>query len=126
MLLDFLKNKRECNHARVPVEVEEAYCPDCGALVKNKWYLVRCACCDIKRTAHTHYDEIVPDNKFCHNCGSSDYYIEELNTVNFTDVRYAVYKKIVIKQQGVTTRQIWIEKEEHLLEEKKLLETTGR
>lgn len=111
MLFDFLKIKRECKHNRVPVDVEEAYCPDCGALVHNKWFLVRCSCCNIKRSAHNHYDNIIPDTKFCKNCGSSEYYVQELEKLTFTDVRYAVFKKIVINQQNVFTRQIWVEEE---------------
>ena len=123
MLFNFFKTSKECKHLHVPVDVEEAYCPDCGQLVKNKWYLVRCSCCNIKRSAHTKYDEIVPDTKFCPNCGATDFYVEELEKVNFIDVHYAIFKKIVISQEKFTTRQIWIEKEEHLIEEKRLLES---
>ena len=122
MLFDFFKHKTGCSHDRVPVDVEEAYCPDCGALIKNKWYLVRCSCCDIKRQAHTHFDDIVPNTKYCPNCGATDYYVEELDSINFLNVHYAVYKKVEVKQQGFTTSQIWIEKEENLIEERRLLE----
>ena len=111
MLLDFLKIKHECKHNRVPVDVDEAYCPDCGALVQNKWFLVRCSCCNIKRAAHNHYDDIVPDTKFCKNCGSSEYYVQELDKLTFTDVRYAVFKKVVINQHNDSTRQVWVEEE---------------
>ena len=121
MFLDFLIKKHECQHSRVPIDVDEAYCPDCGALIKNKWFLVRCGCCNIKRDAHIHYDEIEPDTKFCPNCGGTDFYIQELENPNFTDVRYAIFKKIIIPQQKQTTRQIWIEKEDSLLEERKLI-----
>ena len=69
MLFDFLIKKHECQHNNVPIDVEEAYCPDCGAFIQNKWFLVRCSCCNIKRSAHTKYNEIVPDTKFCPNCG---------------------------------------------------------
>lgn len=113
MLFDFFKIKHECKHTKVPVDVEEAYCSDCGALVQNKWFLVRCACCNIKRSAHIHYNDIIPDTKFCKNCGSDEFYIQELENLNFTDVRYAVFKKIVINQQNkhISTRQIWVEEE---------------
>ena len=121
MLFDFLKQKNECQHKNVPIDVDEAYCPDCGALVQNKWYLARCSCCNIKRTAHSQYNEIKPDTKYCPNCGATDFYVQELEKVHFTDVHYAIYKKIVIKQDGTTTRQIWIEKEDSLLEERKLI-----
>lgn len=121
MILDFFKQKHECHHNRVPLDVEEAYCPDCGELIKNKWYLVRCACCNIKRSAHSEYNEIKPDTKFCSNCGGTDFYIEELQSINFVDVHYAVHKKVIIPQEGYTTRQVWVEKDEHLLSEKKLI-----
>ena len=111
MIFNFFKH--ECTHSRVSAETKEAYCPDCGALVQNKWFLMRCKCCNIKRSAHTRYNEIVPDTKFCKNCGSDKYYIQELDSVNFTDIRYAVYKKIVVenKEQNTFTQQIWVEEE---------------
>jgi hypothetical protein len=121
MLLDFFKQKHECHHNNVPLDVDEAYCPDCGELIRNKWFLVRCSCCNIKRTAHTKYNEIVPDTKFCPNCGGTDFYVQELEKVNFIDVHYAVFKKIVIPQEKCTTRQIWIEEEENFLQGKKLI-----
>lgn len=121
MLFDFLIKKHECQHLNVPIDADEAYCPDCGALIKNQWFLVRCSCCNIKRTAHTKYQEIEPDTKFCPNCGCSDFYIEELENVNFTDVPYAIFKKVIIHQEKQTIRQVWIEKEEQLLQEKRLI-----
>ena len=123
MIFDFLKQKNECKHTRVPIDVEEAYCPDCGALIKNQWYLVRCCCCNIKRTAHTEYNKIKPNSKFCPNCGCDEFYIEELDNLTFIDVNYAILKKIVIPRKSYATRQIWIEKEEPLIEryERKLL-----
>ena len=92
MLLDFLKQKHECNHKNVPIDVDEAYCPDCGALIKNK-----------------------------PNCGATDFYIQELDKVSFIDVHYAIFKKIVIPQNKYTIRQVWIEKEDNLIEERQLI-----
>lgn len=123
MLFDFLKLKHECQHKNVPLDVEEAYCPDCGELIRNKWFLVRCNCCNIKRAAHTEYNEIKPDTKFCPNCGSTEFYVQELDKVNFMDIHYAVFKKVIISQQKIITRQIWIEKEDSLTEERKLIAT---
>lgn len=121
MLFDFFKQKHECQHLRVPIDVDEAYCPDCGALIKNKWFLVRCSCCNIKRSAHTQYDEIKPDTKYCPNCGATEFYVQELDSVNFTDLNYAIFKKVIIPQQKQTIRQIWIEKEDITLGERKLI-----
>lgn len=122
MIFDFLKQKHECKHTRVRIDVEEAYCPDCGALIKNKWYLVRCSSCNIKRTAHLEYGSIKPDTKYCPNCGGTEFYIQELNNLSFIDVNYAILKKTIIQQGSQITRQIWIEEEELLPNEKKLLE----
>lgn len=121
MIFDFLKQKHECKHSRVRIDVDEAYCPDCGALIRNKWYLVRCTTCNIKRTAHLEYGLIKPDTKFCPNCGGTDFYLQELDKISFIDVNYAILKKTVIQQGTHTTRQIWIEEEELLPQEKKLL-----
>lgn len=121
MLFDFLKQRHECKHLRVPIDTDEAYCPDCGALIKNKWYIVRCSCCNIKRTANIQYDEIKPDTKFCPNCGSTEFYIQEYDNINCSDIHYAIFKKITIKQTKPSTRQIWIEKENLSIEEKKLI-----
>lgn len=121
MIFDFLKKRHECRHLRVDINADEAYCPDCGALIKNKWFLVRCSSCNIKRTAHFEYESIKPDTKFCPNCGGSDFYIQELESVNFTDLHYAIFKKVIIPQSTHYTQQIWIEKEEYLPNQKKLI-----
>ncbi len=121
MIFSFLKQKHECNHINIPVDADEAYCPDCGAFVKNKWYLVRCSCCNIKRKAHSEYDDIKPDTKYCPNCGASDFYIQELDNINFIDLNYAIFKKVIIPQQYYATSQVWIEKEDSSDKERKLI-----
>ena len=123
MLLDFFKIKHECTHKNVPVDVDEAYCPDCGALIRNKWFLARCACCNIKRKAHTEYNTVIPDTHYCPNCGSREFYIQELDEINFMDVHYAIHKKVVIEQEHSVTRQIWVEEDEGVFGETKLLGT---
>ncbi len=115
MIFDFFKQKHECKHTHVPIDVDEAYCTECGALIKNKWFLIRCSSCNIKRTAHCEYDIIKPDTKYCPNCGGTDFYIQELDNINFIDLHYAVLKKTVIPQTKRATRQIWIEQEETLI-----------
>lgn len=120
MLLDFFKTAKECKHLHVPIDVEEAYCPDCGQLVKNKWYLVRCSCCNIKRKSHFEYDKIKPETKFCPNCGSTEFYIEELNSIDCSNMNYVLFKKIVIHQEFRSIRQLWIEKEDEPCHQKLL------
>lgn len=118
MLMDFFKNKHVCLHNNVPIDVEEAYCPDCGELIRNKWYIVRCSCCNIKRKSHIKYDEIIPDTNYCPNCGSTEFYVEELKNINFIDINYAVFEKTIVVQERFVTRQIWIDEDN---EEQKLL-----
>lgn len=124
MFLNFIFRKTECQHKNVPLEAEEAYCPDCGALVRNQWFIVRCGCCNIKRNSHFEFGNIKPNTKYCPNCGSTDFYVEMPEEITPMDLQFAVFKKIVIfNEQHKATRQVWIEKEEHLLTEKKLLGT---
>jgi len=121
MILNFLKQKHECCHTKVPVDVDEAYCPDCGELIKNKWYLMRCKCCGIKRHSHLEYKTMKPDDKYCPNCGSTEIYIQELDKITFIDVPYVVLEKKIIKQGSAETNQIWIEKDDSSITEQKLI-----
>ena len=114
MIFDFFKNKHICNHKNVPIDVEECYCPDCGELIKNEWYIIRCACCNIKRESHLEYDNIKPNSKFCHNCGSTDFIIEKIESLNCVTSRFAIVKKIIVKQQFSSIHQIWIENEDNI------------
>ena len=102
--------KHECQHKNIPVNVDEIYCPDCGTLVKNQWYIVRCKCCNTKLTALIRYDKIIPNTKFCKNCGSSEYYIQEIEQPNFVDIHYAVFKKAAVQNNiNPQTNEIWVE-----------------
>ncbi len=121
MFLSFIKSKNECQHINVPLDVEEAYCPDCGALIKNKWYLVRCKCCNIKRKAHFEYKEIKPNSKFCPNCGGYEFYLEEIKAIDCTNLNYVLHKKEIEYQNNCYVQQIWAEKEENTQIETKLI-----
>ena len=63
----------KCSHEHVTPDKDSAYCPDCGKLIKNEWYITRCACCGVKLKAMSKKDEIVPQLHYCYNCGSSEY-----------------------------------------------------
>ncbi len=119
MIIDFFKT--QCQHTKIPVDTDYAYCPDCGELIKNEWYLIRCSCCNIKRTAHFEYKKIKPDTKYCPNCGSTEFYIQKLDKISFIDVPYTVLVKEVVKQINNETHQIWIEKDCEQLSEGKML-----
>lgn len=108
---DLFKLNKTCNHEKVTPNVESAYCPDCGKLVKNEWYVTRCACCGVKLKTNLRNGDIFPQHKFCSNCGSSEYQVEKLDSINFIDINFAVLKKTVIEDElKVNTTQCWQEK----------------
>ena len=111
ILFSFFKNKNKCTHKNALLYANEGYCPDCGKYLKKKYYILRCASCDIKREARLVWGEIVPKDKFCSNCGASEYYIEEIDSINFIDARFAICIKEIaneIKNLHPDT-QIWVE-----------------
>lgn len=94
IITDFLNLFRGCTHSKVSVNSRGAYCPDCGKYVAVKWYIIRCACCGIKRVAYVDYNNnIKTEDKYCPNCGTSEVIIEELEKINFVDINFAVHKK---------------------------------
>lgn len=108
-ILEFFKFNRECDHLRVRPDVDFAYCPDCGELIENQWYLVRCACCGVKLKGIIKNKEITPEKHFCHNCGAREYVIERINKINFIDISYAVLIKAVVHNSTQTYTQSWVE-----------------
>ena len=108
---DLFKLKKTCNHENVLPNVDSAYCPDCGKLVKNEWYISRCSCCGVKLKTNLRNGEVFPQSKYCSNCGSSEYQVEKLDSINFIDINFAVLKKSVAEDElKVNTTQCWQEK----------------
>ena len=120
LLKTFFNFSRACQHDKILPNLESAYCPDCGRLVRNEWYIVKCACCGMKLKARRHNGEIIPHFHYCTNCGASEYVVEKLDQVNFLNVNYAVLIKNVIMDENpkVFTTQCWQEKR---VEQPKLL-----
>ncbi len=108
-ILEFLKKNKVCNHERVRPDVDFAYCPDCGELVENQWYIVRCSCCGVKLKALMKSGEIIPENRFCHNCGGREYIVERISKINFIDISYAVLIKAIVKNNLSKYTQSWVE-----------------
>lgn len=108
-MLKFLKINKTCNHSKVKPDVDFAYCPDCGELIENQWYLVRCACCGVKLPAVIKNGEIIPEKNFCHNCGTKDYVIEKIDKINFINISYAVLVKAVVPNNGFNYTQSWVD-----------------
>ena len=109
MLFDYLFGKKECLHSKIPLEVECTYCPDCGELVENQWFVLRCACCGVKVRAIIRNGKIVPVDKHCTNCGMSDFNVEKLDKVNFINVSYAVLLKKAVHSESFSFTQSWVD-----------------
>ena len=110
-LMDFLLRRNCCTHDHVSIDSQYAYCPDCGELIENEWYITRCACCGIKQKAIIKNGEIVPEANFCRNCGGHEYIIEQLEKINFIDINYAVLVKTVVQDDTMEeVTQCWEEK----------------
>lgn len=99
-ITNLFKLKKTCNHEKITPDMESGYCPDCGKLIKNEWYITRCACCGIKLKTMTYKGEICPQNHYCKNCGSDTYIVEKLPKINFIDINFAVLVKKEIEQEN--------------------------
>ena len=103
--------RKECSHDKITPEMESGYCPDCGKLIENEWYIARCECCGVKLKAMIKNGKVCTQEHFCVNCGSNEYSIEKLEKINFIDINYAVLKKkIIIEEVHAHTTQCWQER----------------
>lgn len=109
IILEFFKKNRTCSHSKVKADVDFAYCSDCGELIENQWYLVRCACCGVKLRGIIKNGEIVPENHFCHNCGTREFVVERIDKINFIDISYAVLVKAVVHNNEYSYTQSWVD-----------------
>lgn len=107
MFAEFFNHK--CNHERFSIEQDIGYCPDCGELIENQWFLMRCSCCGIKHKAIVKNGKIVPVEKFCKNCGAKTFIAERINKINFIDINYAVLVKKTIPLDRNEFTQSWAE-----------------
>ena len=113
ILLKLIRNKCRCSHKNALLNSTSGYCPDCGQYLVKKYYLVRCSRCDIKRTARLVWDEIVPTERYCSNCGSDEYYIEQIDKINFIDAKYALCIKEIANELADLHPdvQVWVDDE---------------
>lgn len=101
----------KCAHSSVSPEVEVAYCPDCGKLIKNEWYIARCNCCGVKMKAMVKNGKIIPQNRFCTNCGKNDYTVEKLDQINFIDINFAaLLRREIDEERHFSSTTCWQEK----------------
>lgn len=110
-LTDLFKLSKRCTHEHISPEMESGYCPDCGKLIENEWYITRCACCGVKMKAMSRGGKIVPQMHFCSNCGGADFSVEKLEKINFIDINFAVLVKREVEEKIVcSTTQCWQER----------------
>lgn len=109
-ILELFKLNKTCEHAKVRPDVDFAYCPDCGELIENQWYLVRCGCCGVKLKGVIKNKQIIPELHFCHNCGGREFIVERINKINFIDISYAVLVKAVVQNgKAEDYTQSWVD-----------------
>ena len=106
---DLFNFNKKCTHDKVPLDQDVYYCPDCGELVENQWYLVRCACCGVKEVATVRNGEVVPLENYCHNCGGKGYKIERLEKLDCVNINYAIVLREVVKNEITEYTQSWVE-----------------
>ena len=103
--------KKVCSHDKITPDMECGYCPDCGKFIQNEWYITRCACCGVKMKANVRNGEVIPQYHYCTNCGSKEYTVEKLSSINFIDINFAVLiKKEIEEPLRANSTQCWQEK----------------
>ena len=98
-ILKLLNINHKCSHSKISPESELSYCPDCGELIENRWFITRCAFCGVKVKAMIKNGEVIAQEKFCHNCGSNNFVPEQISKINCIDINYAVLVKTVVVPQ---------------------------
>lgn len=105
---DLFNLNKKCTHPKVPIEDDIGYCPDCGELVENHWYITRCSCCGVKQRATIRDGEVVPEEGFCHNCGSRAYQVEEIEKIDCININYAILVREIVKNEITEYTQSWM------------------
>lgn len=100
---------KKCQHNQVPLDTDIGYCPDCGELIENHWYITRCGCCGVKERATIRNGEVVPDADFCPNCGSKSYKVEEIEKIDCININYAIVVREIVKNEISDYTQSWID-----------------
>ncbi len=106
---DIFNFNKKCTHPNVPLEDDIAYCPDCGELVENHWYIARCACCGVKQRATIRNGEVVPEDNFCHNCVRKAYKIEEIKKIDCININYAIVVREIVQNEITEYTQSWLD-----------------
>lgn len=100
---------KKCRHNKVPIDTDICYCPDCGELIENHWYITRCKCCGVKERAAIFDGEIVPEGGFCSNCGSRAYNVERIEKIDCININYAIVVREIVKPGINEYTQSWLD-----------------
>lgn len=100
---------KSCTHDKITPNMIAGYCPDCGKYIENHWYISRCGCCGVKQKSVFKKQRIVNEAKFCRNCGSNEFLLEELNCLDISNLNYAVLKKQVKNIEAQSFIKTWVE-----------------
>ena len=98
-----------CTHDKVSQTIKAGYCPDCGEYVENHWYITRCECCGNKQHSLVRNGKIVTETKFCKNCGSNSFVVEEIEELDIVSIQYAVVRRQVREKKKEGIIKTWIE-----------------
>lgn len=100
---------KKCQHNKVPLDTDIGYCPDCGELIENHWYITCCACCGVKERATIRNGEVVPEAEFCPNCGGKAYKVEEIEKIDCININYAIVVREIVKNEINEYTQSWVD-----------------
>ena len=101
--------KKTCHHEKISAFIKSQYCPDCGEYVENHWFITRCPICGKKHKTVIKNGKPVPAEKFCQNCGSQDFKVEEIDSIDIVSINYAAYITKTVKKAD-NRLSIYIEK----------------
>lgn len=101
--------KKTCHHEKISASIKSGYCPDCGEYVVNRWFIARCPICGKRHVTVVKKGKPVPSEKFCANCGCTDFIVEEIEFPDIVTINYACYISEIVKQPSVNTINAWVE-----------------
>jgi hypothetical protein len=106
----------ECKHIKVNRLNNGSHCPDCGKLIKISWIIVRCQSCKTLRMSKVkNHSEIVPLNRYCSNCGSTNWFSSRSDDLDNSERSYGIPVKEVMEGENIhntSKTEIWVEQSE--------------
>lgn len=100
--------KHSCRHEKISAGIKKGYCPDCGKLVENRWFVTRCPICGKRHKTVLKNGKPFPAEKLCSNCGTSEFQVEEIDFPDIVTINYATYISEIVSEEKNSV-QAWIE-----------------